>query len=282
MNKNNQDLRKDQAILEHLVNKYGKDDVLHYINEGKFGDFVKKVAQKIKYTFKKVGDSLVAIFNGKEVDATSPVTIAADYANEKLPLCVSVIPSDNVIATAAEYGISLDKASGKEDIIASNKDDIKELNAYWHALKKFVEEKGVLSEGYQRRYNRRAGKLFEYNHPQAVPVGGYVDLRASADSLVTDVDTEEFMNAIRSSVGARLNGPAEGGRGKVSSLVPMVWGAPGIGKTQIVEQLIEDLSEEYGTHMELIYVTLAMKNYDDFSLNVPNVDHTKLIELALD
>lgn len=123
-----QEIRKDQAILEHLVNKYGKDDVVQYINESRFGDFVRKAADTVKGLFKKVGNTIVAFFGKTPV--ISPVTIAVNYHNGNLPMGVTVLPSDEDIAVAAEYGIDIDKKECVEDFAAIDRDAMKDANKY--------------------------------------------------------------------------------------------------------------------------------------------------------
>lgn len=268
-----QEIRKDQAILEHLVNKYGKDDVVQYINEGRFGDFVRKAADTVKGLFKKVGDTIVAFFGKSPV--ISPVTIAVNYHNGNLPAGVTVLPSQSTVELAAEYGIDIDRDSCEEDFAAIDRDAMKKANAYWRKLRKFVADHDGLSESYMRKYARK-NQLFEYNHPEPVERENFLSLKADDELGLVDIDTERLKSVIKNYIRGCLRGASE----KRVRAVPMIWGAPGIGKTAIIHEMLKELEEETGTHMEVIETNLATMMAEDFVMGVPNGGHTAIQDIV--
>ena len=123
-----------------------------------------------------------------------------------------------------------------------------------------------MSESYARKYARKQGKLYEYN---------FLSLKADDELGLIDIDTEELKDTLKTYIRACIFGEAED-----AGLVPMIWGAPGIGKTAILHEMLNEVSEETGKQLKVIETNLATMMAEDFVMGVPNIDHTKIQDIV--
>jgi len=242
--KEKQEVRKDQAILEHLVNKYGKDDVLQYINEGRFADFARRVGRGIANFARNLKDWAVNIAN------------AVNSGN--VPEGVAIVLADDAAAAA---GVSVDNSYEISKIEEKIQNDIEECEAFWD---NYIKRANV-SESYINRLHRKHQHLNEANF---TPEEEFVKLEAPEEMKLMDVNTKDLKANLMFRLRKRMKLGDQIKKGKEDVL--LIWGAPGIGKTAIVNSLLLRLSEEAKKHMTLINADLQNKDYDDFFLPAIN------------
>ena len=85
------------------------------------------------------------------------------------------------------------------------------------------------------------------------------------DPEMENVDNDELKRLIRIKIL----------RGKDTTPL-LIWGAPGVGKTQIIKAVLEEVR---GKDAELLDMQLSMKEHDDFFLPTYNVTKTKAIDI---
>lgn len=269
------EIGKDRTLLEHLVRKYGRDDIDRFLNEGRFGDAVRRGARRVMDAIKKIGNTIVSVFAGRTV--VTPLTVAVNFQNETLPMGVTVIPSEHIVELAADQGIDIDRNVGIADLDARISDDIREVNAYWRDFIDKISAGDGVSEHYVRKMSRRASRMNEaYDIAQAriIPDDAFIKLESNPELGLEDINTEDFEDLLYSNIKRNL---LEGGANPI-----MVWGAPGIGKTAIIHGILKELSEDPDINHKLtcIDTCLSKMDYDDFSLSVPDANHTKVVELV--
>lgn len=139
----------------------------------------------------------------------------------------------------------------------------------------YNEHQYELSESYARKYARKQGKLYEYNHPEPTERENFLSLKADDELGLIDIDTEELKDTLKTYIRACIFGESED-----AGLVPMIWGAPGIGKTAILHEMLNEVSEETGKQLKVIETNLATMMAEDFVMGVPNADHTKIQDIV--
>lgn len=109
---------------------------------------------------------------------------------------------------------------------------------------------------------------------RVVPDDAFITLDANPELGLENINTEDFEDLLYSNIRRNL---LEGDANPM-----MVWGAPGIGKTAIIHSILKELSEDPDINHKLtcIDTCLSKMDYDDFSLSVPDANHTKVVELV--
>ena len=207
------------------------------INEGKF----------ISKFFKKVGKFFTGLFNGKPVEAQLPVNIALAQSNSS---ALSMMPSAEDKAMAPELSsITVDSILAK---IEKQKADLSD---------KINQPIKSVSESYAKKLKKYHKKLNE-----AVGDKKYIPL-GHPDSDVPDVNSKELELMIQRIIYFDENeeiNPDTEERLKSNNLV--IWGAPGIGKTEIVKAAIKKV----GSSKRMITIQLQMMRGDEWF--IPYVD----------
>lgn len=279
-----------------------------YIAEGLL-DTVKKYGKKfVTWLVKKV-KGLVAFCNldGKmdENCFFSPVNILAKQSNGTLPSACTFYPTQNIIEQAEAAGISVVLPDDNE-LSQAEKDELDVIERFWTRVMniagttdKTVEESiKYVNEAYYHNsvaYN----KLNE---------AGILTTKTAKDELGRDdldgkwVNTTELKAVIKRSIKAQLQlsnkymaarfdnfddeeidddlakwaeDYVEDESNKVEKFpVPLIWGAPGIGKTAIINAVLEDFKNDPDTptNLYLYSVYCAGLDADSFRLPAP-VNH---------
>jgi hypothetical protein len=172
------------------------------------------------------------MFNGEALQATLPVNIALRYKNKELHNGI-VIPSAEDIKIAPE----LSSVNGKKDIIEKMKKD-------WLAEFAAADKKATVNES---KRNHRALKLFE-------KLKDTIDFRNKIK--MSEVNTDQLAFHLSNKM--------------VNPMSPtlMIWGAPGIGKTEIAHAT---LTEFEGAKM--IYVDTVHMSPEEWFM--PYLKHTE-------
>ncbi len=265
---------------------YDKVEITSKINEGLW-DRVKKSARSLKKsiegTFKTVGSYLIAMFNGKPAPAVSPVNAAIAYDNGELPSSIVVFPSEQVRDIAADAGLNvvggdIDDVQENEDALAN---DVESINNFWSEVMARQEDKEIdeeVSESYKFVLDSRKKQVYESKLGIAKKMGAAkyyqmfeaYSLEANENTNMPNVDYNQLKDLLEDSYMERID---EGNRAKVRPI--MIWGAPGIGKTTIVKDLIREMNESMGFNGTMIEIDATSINPDDFSL--PMIDKDEYV-----
>lgn len=265
---------------------YDKVEITSKINEGLW-DRVKKSARSLKKaiegTFKKVGSYLIAMFNGKPAPAVSPVNAAIAYDNGELPSSIVVFPSEQVRDIAADAGLNV--VGGDIDDVQENEDalsnDVESINNFWTEVMARQEDKEIdeeVSESYKFVLDSRKKQVYESKLGIAKKMGAAkyyqmfeaYSLEANENTNMPNVDYDQLKDLLEDSYMERID---EGNRAKVRPI--MIWGAPGIGKTTIVKDLIREMNGSMGFNGTMIEIDATSINPDDFSL--PMIDKDEYV-----
>lgn len=207
------------------------------LNEGVVGDFFKKVFNYLKMKIAKVGDIFVALFNGMPLNAMLPITSQAALKTGKAPDTKGV----NWMGNSEDKKYSGVDTTG--NAILSNYPSTIET---W---KEAAQRKGLKeSQNY---------KTFEEINEV---------LKLASDN-----------NQIRNIDGPELEKRIEVVLRKGASATPLlIWGAPGIGKTAIVNAVLKKVK---GENSRMLDIQLSMKEHDDFFLPTYNATKTKATDV---
>lgn len=265
---------------------YDKVEITSKINEGLW-DRVKKSARSLKKaiegTFERVGSYLIAMFNGKPAPAVSPINAAIAYDNGDLPSSIVVFPSEQVRDIAADAGLNI--VGGDIDDVQENEDalanDVESINNFWAEVMARQEDKNIdeeVSESYKFVLDSRKKQVYESKLGIAKKMGAAkyyqmfeaYSLEANENTNMPNVDYDQLKDLLEDSYMERID---EGNRAKVRPI--MIWGAPGIGKTTIVKDLIREMNESMGFNGTMIEIDATSINPDDFSL--PMIDKDEYV-----
>lgn len=271
-----------------------------YIAEGLL-DTVKKYGKKFATWLMKKVKGLVAFCNlDGEMDENcffSPVNILAKQSNGTLPSACRFYPTQNIIEQAEAAGISVVLPDDNE-LSQAEKDEIEGIERFWTRVMnvagttdKTVEESiKYVNEAY---YHNSA----LYNKLNEVTV---YSLKSPKDELGRDdldgrwVNTTELKEVLKRSIKNQLQlqnkfmpsnfdddnvDPdlskwAEDyveveNKNKKKFPVPMIWGAPGIGKTVIVENIVNSFKDDPDTPMNLYFYPIFCAGLDSDSFRLP-------------
>jgi len=164
---------------------------------------------KISRFFKKVGKFFIGLFNGKEVEATLPVNIALSQTNDS---DFSVMPGPELMALAPEL-----KSITLEDIINKlNKQKAELFTPISESRKALVRSK--LNED----SNDDGIEYISLDHP---------------DANIPNIDAIGLQKVLQRMLYFDSN-PIVKGKKHIKMRNIVIWGAPGIGKTEIVKQAL--------------------------------------------
>lgn len=241
---------------------------------------VKNVAQNAFNGAKKLFGTVIKFVNGLVVKALGPVGIAANQANGNLPEGVTYYPSDAVIAEASESGISV----SSPDVVYNEDPSVSDIENFWmNVMDNTNNTEGPTSEEIEESYkytlDQRRKYLLESKQMttreylkslnEAVDQGRAEILYSKEgtnipnvdyDTLVTNIKTQfNNLRAASKAIRARLDRAIQDGQehfdfreawkdyvdaGKVMRAAYMIWGAPGIGKTQIVQSILNEFKTD--------------------------------------
>lgn len=233
------EVRKDQKILESLIDKYGQSDVIQYITEGRFADIMHSAGEKIKSAFRSIKNWAVGVVNA--------------FKSGNVPDSVAIVLSEE---DAAEAGVSPDFALGLEAIDESIAEDVEDCNKFWENYM----SKANVSESYMRRLDRKWSRINE----EAIPDSEFVKLEADAETHLANIGTKSLEAKLFNYVNNRLQFRDN----SADNSAPLIWGAPGIGKTAIVKSVVKKIYAARKEKISVISQTLKTMDSDDFFLPI--------------
>jgi len=280
-----------------------------FINE-RFIDTVRKYGKKFgAWIVSKVKGLMCILGPNGEEDANSfftPVNIAIKQANGELPAAVKFFPSDNIIAQAEAGGFAVDAPADEEILADEIQEEKEQIETFWRkVMKKFgstdatLQESidSVIKEGYKKvRFNQQLNEAGIASFDPIANKLGWADLDGMS------VNTEGLKAFITSNIDEQLNlsrmaqintlnnandedlepGLADFlaqfseeeskniADGEYKTPVPLIWGAPGIGKTQIVAQCLKAYKKNPTTPRNMYLYTVSCAGLDADSFRLPD------------
>jgi MoxR-like ATPase len=197
------------------------------INEGRMGDFLKKAKTAVSDMFKKIGNFFVSFYQNKIVPAIAPINIGILVKGKALKN-VGYVPSDEDV----QLEPALASLKGGKAMIDRARTEYQQLAAQNKAnggLKKFE--------------SAFAEWIEALNEEQ-------IKLPYSGEDEVRNVNAEFLVKRIL----LQMHKP--------TLMPPLIWGAPGIGKTAITKAVIRTL----GPGHRCIDVQTSKMSPDDWTL----------------
>lgn len=229
--------------MKNLSEMYeNRQTIQDQINESRIDEGLKDLFQTVKEKFKKFADKIVAYLKYVCVKAGSyfiPVDDAGELMNAISPLTMGQAMKDGKINKNSTF-VCLDKEGSR---IIGFKSNLKDANKLY----------GKLGQDAIAYWEYCASKFESANGDQAnvneVKLGSE-DPEAIYSKICDNKELkDEIKYHLTDSNAARL----------------MIWGAPGIGKTAILNSVLEELGKDFKDY-QLIVKTLSNETPDNFTL----------------
>jgi len=198
------------------------------LTEGKVRDWFNKTKNLIGGVFKKVGDFFVALYKDKIVPAIAPINIGIMCKNKQIKN-IEFIPS----ASDVQKEPSLSSMQSGKHILDRIKSDYQRLAKINTANKRLI--RVFESTSYKRDKSLNEDK---------------VPLKYTGEDKIRNVNSEFLVKRLMMQIR------------RPSLMPPLIWGAPGIGKTAITNSCIRSL----GPGHRLIDVQTSRMTPDDWTL----------------
>lgn len=216
---------------------------LNKIDEGIL-DRIKILGKRLIDQVIKIGQYVFTKFDNFILPAISPINSAIATKNNK---SVNVYLNKDTIDAAKELKInitnpSIDEIDDKKVI----NDYIKYLNDFWHNVITIQKEtKGSVKESYNlikesyKTVYEKANGIYNFNN-----MLNEAKLSSTLEG-VPDASYDEIMDMLLDRLQDRYEMGDSNNNNETASLRPLlIWGAPGIGKTSIVKDLISQLNSQ--------------------------------------
>ena len=227
--------------MKQLKEQFEGDELKLYfqeqLNEGVVGDFLKKTLNYIKGKIAKIGDFFVSVFNDKVLPVMLPITSQLAFK------------SGGIRDTAGVHWLGNSEDKKYSGVDTTGNEILAARPSTLEVWKKAAQRRGI-KESYQ-------GKTFN----QILEV---LKL-ASDDNQVRNIDGKELERLVEMVL-----------RKGAAAKPLLIWGAPGIGKTAIVNAVLKKVK---GDNARMLDFQLSMKEHDDFFLPSYNVNKTKAVDL---
>lgn len=219
-------------------------------------DRLKEFAAKLWDNIVKVGKYVYTTVKGRLITAVSPINtmIAAKQVNG-----LTFIPSSTVADLAEEQGIVAEEVIDEPE--EEDEEFIKDANAYWkEVIKGFSYESPIGNPAYDGVYYE--SKKDNYSREQRINEARSTDISLKHKAF-HNVGTHELMQMLLQQYNQYMTGEAM--NPNTRPIPYCIWGAPGIGKTQIINSLI-DLLRDTGVDANIISINAMSMRKDDWAL----------------
>lgn len=208
------------------------------VDEGAVADFFKRTWSYLKGKIARIGDFFVSVFGERALPVMLPITSQLAFKRGEVRDSAGI----RWLGTSEDKKFSGVDTNGA-DILSSRPSTIE----MWKEAARRMGTKNESLEGKPLNQILEVLKL------------------ASDDNQVLNVD------------GAMLEREIEKRLRKGDKVRPLlIWGAPGIGKTAIVNKVLKTVK---GENTRMLDMQLSMKEHDDFFLPSYNVNKTKAVDL---
>jgi hypothetical protein len=233
-----------------------------YLNEAfldKVKEYGKKAWEGIKKLVKAAGGFLFPTNEEGEPDMQylyNPINIAIAATKTDLP--VTFYPASGMVATAEANGIRLPHA-GENAWDACAEEDTKSIETYWaRVMKTYAKNESMNLSDAVRFVNENYYKTKEaaLNEASTLSLGNVIQ-----GQYGIEMSTYELVDELISNIMSQLKG-TPGHHSKTKPL--LIWGAPGIGKTAIIKEVLNILKEDYSLDLNIMHLACGSLFRDDF------------------
>ena len=245
-----------------------------YLNEN-FLDTLKNKGvslwNKIKGFSKIIGGYLVPISEkGKQLLQYINTPINAVGFN--LPNSFKFAPCNVTLRVAMSNGIAIKNNLDIDEAFAEAEQ--KEVDDATRLIKRVMKEyvkddKSTLSEAYHAVLEHYYHEVPAYKamKKRVLNEVGIASLKNIGNvNYGEEVNTKRLVGKLSSYIIQHLNSSENDWRTKSFNTSPIVWGAPGIGKTTLIKKAIKDVKEIYGENLDIVVTACAALKHDDFTL----------------
>lgn len=240
-----------------------------YLNEAFLDDLKdlgKKAAKKVKAAWSKIVDIIKSAAgfivpvdkHGNEI--VDYINIPANIACVELPSSICYAPSQATLDICDEYGMKPVNAYDFDTVFDIPEQEDKEaIETYWtRVMKDYGESDRTIKESIQY-----VNENYYHTNPQYKALNEWVVSmhNLEKDSYGPEIGTKQLCREIVSSIQHQLN-PI----GNEIPRAPLIWGAPGIGKTAIIKQASKMIRNRYHFNLSLTTVCCGSLQPDDFAL----------------
>lgn len=235
----------DEGVLDTIrgagekVSKYGKKII------SKAKDAAKAVKEFFANAFKLKGFVFFKNEDGENFNASHPVNAMVAAENDK---SINFIPSVDTVDVCNEVGV---EPRAIENFEYEGKYE-GSMERWGISVNESVSNKGsnsVLEMMNERKEDYITGKPIDPKSPM---------MGTSKVPMYHDVTADDIVEMIIEEYEGRLEG-------KWKALPYFIWGAPGIGKTEIIMSLVKILGEKHGARPNLIAINARTISSESFS-----------------
>ena len=240
----------DNGVIRDVEQRRVKN--LDHIDEAVL-DRLKRFAKNLIDRVITVGRRVFFDLGGKIARLFPPVNIMA--AAEEIP-ALSFYPSPHTAAFAEENGIDAHKTVNDP---IEDEYFLKDANDYLMQIK----------TAYEKGDEKKLAKLYAVSESMSILFGNQLNEGIEDQSLEhkdwPNVNSEYMEKKIAAQYSEALSGAMRSGK-SADALIPFcIWGAPGIGKTQIIKNLI-NIFRDGGLDADIIEINAMAMRKDDWSL----------------
>lgn len=237
-----------------------------YLNEAFIDDIKKlgkKAADKVKHFWHKITDivksaaGFILPVNENNEEIVEYINIPANIACINLPSSIQYAPSKATLSVCDEFGMEpVNKYDADSVFSKAEYNEKNEIEAYWtRVMKIYGESDKTLSEAVYY-----VNKTYYHKSAAAKALNEYaVSLKSLHPSLYGE---EKNANQLIGAVREGILGQLDNGDGRV----PLIWGAPGIGKTAILKKAAKMFRDYYDMNLDIITMACGALKQDDFEL----------------
>ena len=237
-----------------------------YLNEAfldKIKDYGRKALDTVKSIIRKVKGFLFPVNEDGDVEyqyINTPINMTIAANKGLLSPAIKFFPSQGMIDVASKNGVRLNSG----DLDTTMESDVKEIETYWkRVMKQYVkDEDSTVSEAVHyvnENYYRPNKALKHINETPVITLHNPVN-----GQYGQEVDAKELQSLLVSNIVKQITPREDGSSSKEKPL--LIWGAPGIGKTAIIKQAINDIRDIYGIDLDTVYLVLGQMFREDFVL----------------
>ena len=239
-----------------------RKEYLEKLDEGFFSNVKDKIKKFFGGFIGKIGKWFIGVFtkNGL-VSAISPVSTIS-YVNNMKPAGVSVFTNPSLAKSAQELGAGNVSTQVSEDIFVDKTEDNKDWknSQIYKNLQELVK---VINESVEVDGDLLAEKLDDL---KAVAAGPEM-------AEVPDVNYNEFKMMIYNILD-KVNDSSLTAKEKEYK-VPIIFGAPGIGKTQIIKSIIDIINKHLSDKDKMSFIHINCSQLNPGELFMPTIPKAK-------
>lgn len=268
------------TVIDDNGNKLhiNKDEYL--LNEGIISDTYRKIKTGVLSLIKK-GRGVLSVVGDKILGYLSPINAAVS------PVGVVVL-SDNLVEEANELGVAVEQFDFTKSLNSEyNIEDSDDANKYWsrYIIHSYIENKNKI-----KRTDESVVDDMLYKHIRAVyeaTVSGigrsmstHSPFDLSSDSRIPNFNRKKLIEVLKENMASVL----DKGYNENSRRPLLIWGAPGIGKTDLIKQIVAMIQKNNKfKNFNSIYLTASNVFPEDFMLPaVIDTQDTKEIQKSVD